>query len=58
MCSTGYNHFSCGCAVPIDSTLQQCEYAKIKGQACPSFQCTEDTSSSKTFDLMACMAHS
>jgi hypothetical protein len=58
MCTIGYNRFTCGCALPNPATLRHCEYAKLKGQACPDFQVTEDAGASKTYDLMACMAHS
>jgi hypothetical protein len=58
MCTAGYNHFNCGCSRPNAATLQQCEHAKLKGEACPEFMITEDKSQSKTYDLLACMAHS
>ncbi|KAK4033119.1 hypothetical protein C8A01DRAFT_40442 [Parachaetomium inaequale] len=59
MCTAGYNHFSCGCSLPNPATLKQCEYAKLRGgETCPQFMITEDKSHSKTYDLLACMAHS
>jgi hypothetical protein len=58
MCTIGYNTFCCGCRTPNASTFQKCEYALLKGLICPEFQISEDTSQSKSVDLMACMAHS
>ncbi|KAH6847531.1 hypothetical protein B0I37DRAFT_375291 [Chaetomium sp. MPI-CAGE-AT-0009] len=58
MCTIGYNNFCCGCRTPNASTLQKCECANLKGHVCPEFQISEDTSRSRTYDLLACMAHS
>ncbi|EAQ83404.1 predicted protein [Chaetomium globosum CBS 148.51] len=52
-------HLSAAAAArPTSSTFQKCEYAQLKGHICPDFQISEDPSRSKTYDLLACMAHS
>lgn len=58
MCKVGLNHFACGCALPNPATLTLCEWAKLKGHMCPSFQVCEDETQSTTYDLMACLWHS
>jgi hypothetical protein len=58
MCTIGYITFYCGCRKPDPYTLCRCEYAKLKGLACPDFQISEDPALSCTMDLIACMAHS
>ncbi|KAG7293934.1 hypothetical protein NEMBOFW57_003995 [Staphylotrichum longicolle] len=54
MCTTGYNRFTCGCALPNPLTFHPCEYAKLKGVACPNFQISEDASRSWTYTIMTC----
>ncbi|KAK3317822.1 hypothetical protein B0T19DRAFT_446757 [Cercophora scortea] len=60
MCTMGFNFFCCGCKTPIEGTLSQCEYAKLRGShaVCPDFQIVVDERRSRWFDLLACMAHS
>ncbi|KAK4130610.1 hypothetical protein BT67DRAFT_445541 [Trichocladium antarcticum] len=58
MCTIGHNTFSCGCRKPDPATLTRCEYAKLKGRACPDFQTSKDAARSRAFPLMACMRHS
>ncbi|KAL2255233.1 hypothetical protein VTK26DRAFT_3818 [Humicola hyalothermophila] len=47
MCTVGFATFSCGCRKAIAHTLRLCEYARLKGMACPDFQVVEDPSESK-----------
>ncbi|KAH6615771.1 hypothetical protein B0J18DRAFT_438184 [Chaetomium sp. MPI-SDFR-AT-0129] len=57
MCTTGYNHFTCGCAWPAADTLQFCEYAKLKGIVCPDFQIDEDCARSRSWRFLVCLEH-
>ena len=61
MCQIGFNHFACGCATPIESTLKQCDYIRMSTQRpdarCPDYQLVERPSRSKSY-MMACMGHS
>ncbi|KAK0649040.1 hypothetical protein B0T16DRAFT_491749 [Cercophora newfieldiana] len=48
MCKAGFATFACGHCIAIDYTRTLCEYARLKGIACPDFQTDKDYALCKT----------
>ncbi|KAK4445531.1 hypothetical protein QBC34DRAFT_412985 [Podospora aff. communis PSN243] len=55
MCKAGFRRWCCGCCKPIEDTRIWCEYARLKGRGCPSFQTEEVKKWSDVFELLPCM---
>ena len=59
MCTMGYVHMLCGCRLPKEHTVKQCEWEKLKGPygVCIPSMCSEDFSQSET-SCYNCHKHS